>query len=436
MAARASYGGGGEPCDACGKTVYLAERVLANRCMFHKDCLKCSTCGKKLAAGGDWHLDGTTIYCKAHLLQKRKSEPEVAGKADAPARQVPLSHPPTRGLTLGGGGERCCRCDKTVYSAERVAANGRVWHKECFRCTTCGSLLGPSGWGKDAAGELYCHHHHAQLVKASGMKVDGGQARVPCVETHERWAAQAPPPQAAPLAPPPPPPPPPPLPAWSEYCTPDGRAYFHNAQTGETSWETPPGWNAAPHPPYEPPQWVAQHAAAASIVRSQGHHATAATSSSAAPGGGRGASGPVPIGPLGGPAPWELLPPRETSGGAKPISSAAQEALRHLQEMPLPSDGAKARVISRVVPEVAAAAAATSDTATATAAIATRAVDAAGGTTEGPAPWDLLLAPKAGAAHAEAVSLDPAAARREAAHAALRDLRGLGATAPATRTDR
>eukprot|EP00310_Coccolithus_braarudii_P002609 CAMPEP_0183375430 /NCGR_PEP_ID=MMETSP0164_2-20130417/117339_1 /TAXON_ID=221442 /ORGANISM="Coccolithus pelagicus ssp braarudi, Strain PLY182g" /LENGTH=138 /DNA_ID=CAMNT_0025552597 /DNA_START=9 /DNA_END=422 /DNA_ORIENTATION=+ len=134
-----SYGGGGETCDACGKTVYIAERVLANRCTFHKDCLKCSACGKRLA-GGDWFLEGSIIFCKAHLLQKRKSEPEVPCKAPKTVSTPLLASAATssgpHGFSFGGGGERCCRCDKIVYTAERATANGCVWHKDCFRCTT------------------------------------------------------------------------------------------------------------------------------------------------------------------------------------------------------------------------------------------------------------------------------------------------------------
>ena len=431
------YGGGGEPCDACGKTVYLAERVLANRCTFHKGCLKCSTCGKKLTVS-DWFLEGTTIYCKAHLLHKRKSEPEVAGRTDAShssaAVAATVAAPSTtsapaagaaapcrpRGMSFGGGGERCCRCEKTVYAAERATADGGVWHKNCFRCTTCGTLLGPSGWGKDAAGALYCHSHHAQLLKASGMKVEGGDAQRE--EARDTWTVRAhaeslhaPPPQPAPRAPPPlphalsPPPPPPPPGAWSQYFTPDGRAYFNNAQTGETTWEAPPGWQGAPQP--------LQHAGAAPVVATQGHcaAATAAAMSVATLGDTSGDSGSSGVG---GPTPWDLLPSRDAKGEAKPISSAAQAALRHLLQTPLPSEGSSEAAPVASEPLIASAApAATTPSVRGTSSAAA----------DGLAPWEALLHPKVGAVSAGSdESEDPAAARREAARAALRELRGLG----------
>ena len=49
----------------------------------------------------------------------------------------------------------------------------------------------------------------------------------------------------------PPPPPPPPAGGWEEVRTPDGKVYYHNTATGQTSW-TPPGAGAPPPPPPPP----------------------------------------------------------------------------------------------------------------------------------------------------------------------------------------
>ena len=37
----------------------------------------------------------------------------------------------------GGGGEKCPRCQKTVYPAEKLLACSASWHKGCFKCKTC-----------------------------------------------------------------------------------------------------------------------------------------------------------------------------------------------------------------------------------------------------------------------------------------------------------
>ena len=45
---RMSKWGGGAKCPKCGKTVYMAEEVLAEGHKWHKLCFKCSECGKML----------------------------------------------------------------------------------------------------------------------------------------------------------------------------------------------------------------------------------------------------------------------------------------------------------------------------------------------------------------------------------------------------
>ena len=41
----------------------------------------------------------------------------------------------------GGGGEKCPRCQKTVYPAEKLAACSASWHKACFKCKTCTFII-------------------------------------------------------------------------------------------------------------------------------------------------------------------------------------------------------------------------------------------------------------------------------------------------------
>lgn len=40
-----------------------------------------------------------------------------------------------------GGSDTCHFCGKRVYVMERLSAEGRFFHRECFRCHTCGSTL-------------------------------------------------------------------------------------------------------------------------------------------------------------------------------------------------------------------------------------------------------------------------------------------------------
>ena len=211
------YGGGGEKCRICCKTVYAAEMVTANDWTFHKLCFRCTACNQKL--GTDWCVDSSTnnMYCKPHFLQLVKTTGVVAEKDDARSRrsssstQQPNEEPPSslppadkaaapesaaavqtpsvptvaasghklKSRTLsfgGGGGEKCHRCRKTVYVAERAQAQGNVFHKLCFTCTECNSKLGPNNWCVDTGGNLYCKPHFTQLLKSGGgnYNISGG----------------------------------------------------------------------------------------------------------------------------------------------------------------------------------------------------------------------------------------------------------------------
>lgn len=88
------WGGGGEVCPRCKKTVYPAEKLAACSSSWHKTCFKCKTCknprrssfhaiqipfnlflhlgntGLTLATYKDFEQD---VYCKSTLTEKRIS---------------------------------------------------------------------------------------------------------------------------------------------------------------------------------------------------------------------------------------------------------------------------------------------------------------------------------------------------------------------------
>jgi hypothetical protein len=41
----------------------------------------------------------------------------------------------------GGTTQKCDSCGRTVYPVEELAADGRVYHRPCFRCTHCKTTL-------------------------------------------------------------------------------------------------------------------------------------------------------------------------------------------------------------------------------------------------------------------------------------------------------
>ncbi|CAF0919706.1 unnamed protein product [Didymodactylos carnosus] len=86
----------------------------------------------------------------------------------------------------GGGGDKCQRCEKTVYANEAVSACSAKWHKGCFKCKTCNGLLTLVSY-KDFQNDIYCkscyqdklHPHERnrkQLEKNFSRQPGGDQA--------------------------------------------------------------------------------------------------------------------------------------------------------------------------------------------------------------------------------------------------------------------
>ncbi|MED6156860.1 LIM domain-containing protein wlim1 [Stylosanthes scabra] len=69
--------------------------------------------------------------------------------------------------TFGGTQQKCMACDKTVYLVDKLTADGRIFHKACFRCHHCRSTLKLSNYCS-FEGVLYCRPHYDQLYKRTG----------------------------------------------------------------------------------------------------------------------------------------------------------------------------------------------------------------------------------------------------------------------------
>ncbi|XP_076022748.1 cysteine and glycine-rich protein 1a [Genypterus blacodes] len=163
--------GGGNKCGRCMKTVYFAEEVLCDGRSFHKSCFLCMVCSK--------NLDSTTvavhddeIYCKAcygkkygpkgfgygqgaGILSMDRGE-DLGITSAEPSPHRPTTNPnPSKLAQRFGGAEKCSRCGKSVYAAEKVIGAGNSWHKRCFCCSVCGKSL-ESTTLADKDGEIYC----------------------------------------------------------------------------------------------------------------------------------------------------------------------------------------------------------------------------------------------------------------------------------------
>eukprot|EP01102_Stenamoeba_stenopodia_P019633 TRINITY_DN7463_c0_g1_i1.p1 TRINITY_DN7463_c0_g1~~TRINITY_DN7463_c0_g1_i1.p1 ORF type:complete len:508 (-),score=143.02 TRINITY_DN7463_c0_g1_i1:230-1753(-) len=79
-----------------------------------------------------------------------------------PVATAPAANEPTK----------CTTCGKTVYVNERLAANGKVFHKACFKCLVCQCVLKLAAYAY-LDGKFYCENHFHQMVKKNaGYKTD------------------------------------------------------------------------------------------------------------------------------------------------------------------------------------------------------------------------------------------------------------------------
>ncbi|KAL3316351.1 LIM domain and actin-binding protein 1 [Cichlidogyrus casuarinus] len=65
--------------------------------------------------------------------------------------------------------EKCMRCTKSVYAAERMEAGGNIFHKLCFRCNVCDMSLKLNNYNQ-SEGKLYCKKHYQDEILAKNTQ--------------------------------------------------------------------------------------------------------------------------------------------------------------------------------------------------------------------------------------------------------------------------
>jgi len=133
-AAGAKFGGGGQSCTSCGKTVYPGELVQYDLKPYHSACMRCSECSKETTMSNVAQFEGK-LFCLRCFEKGGYARKQAAVKFVAkPTSAAPASG---RFATLGGGGNKCYTCQTTVYPAETLMFEQRPYHQKCFKCLNC-----------------------------------------------------------------------------------------------------------------------------------------------------------------------------------------------------------------------------------------------------------------------------------------------------------
>ncbi|CAF0979723.1 unnamed protein product [Rotaria sordida] len=83
----------------------------------------------------------------------------------------------------GGGADKCARCSKTVYLAEKKVGAGRAFHSSCFSCYACKRKLDATTLAEHK-GEIYCQSCYKKQFGPHGL-VSGVAMSTEKSTTHE-----------------------------------------------------------------------------------------------------------------------------------------------------------------------------------------------------------------------------------------------------------
>ncbi|KAN0050760.1 hypothetical protein ACTA71_003908 [Dictyostelium dimigraforme] len=72
-----------------------------------------------------------------------------------------------------GSTEKCIVCTKTVYPLEKLTADEKIYHKSCFKCTECNSILSLGKYASKDNGTLFCKVCFKKLFFSKGNYSEG-----------------------------------------------------------------------------------------------------------------------------------------------------------------------------------------------------------------------------------------------------------------------
>ncbi|KAK2567244.1 LIM domain transcription factor LMO4.2 [Acropora cervicornis] len=129
--------GGIRTCGGCSEKILDRFLLLALDQYWHVNCLKCSCCSVRLGeVGTSCYAKGGMILCKTDYVK------------------------------LYGSSGACAVCAKLIPATELVMkVLGKVYHLNCFNCTTCHNQLVAGDRFHVVNGRLFCENDDPRLLK-------------------------------------------------------------------------------------------------------------------------------------------------------------------------------------------------------------------------------------------------------------------------------
>ncbi|KAK1414561.1 hypothetical protein QVD17_30307 [Tagetes erecta] len=117
-----------QKCAACDKTVYLVDKLVANKRVYHKACFRCHHCSRTLKFSNFNSFDGV-VYCNPHFDQLFKRTGSLEKSFQDTPKFMPEKHVTNENTSkvssfFRGTNDKCVGCAKIVYPIERVKVDG------------------------------------------------------------------------------------------------------------------------------------------------------------------------------------------------------------------------------------------------------------------------------------------------------------------------
>ncbi|KAK7160461.1 hypothetical protein R3I93_008185 [Phoxinus phoxinus] len=92
-----------------------------------------------------------------------------------------------------GGSDVCFFCRKRVYVMERLSAEGKFFHRSCFKCDYCGTTLRLSSYAFDVEdGKFYCKPHYCYRLSGLAQRKRPAPAAAPSIPKEPQVLAVTP----------------------------------------------------------------------------------------------------------------------------------------------------------------------------------------------------------------------------------------------------
>jgi len=165
--------GDADACPRCEGKVFEAEKCPTKVGGFHKNCFSCVECNRKLDSMTCCEGPDREIYCKSCYAvffgSKSRSRPRAAklmsnrtknlGKFyDNEDDMLARARIETWVIKAEKDNPDCCpKCGGRVFEAEKmVTASGKWYHKNCFKCFECSTMLDSLKNNDGPDGNIYC----------------------------------------------------------------------------------------------------------------------------------------------------------------------------------------------------------------------------------------------------------------------------------------